>query len=109
MARTSNPLTLKTKESLNDSVGRKATPTAKVKGHPDPIILPAGSIPIRAFNKAHETTNDQQKAREILRGIEARKAKISGLDRGGCTFVTVARRARLREDEAIAQEVGAHH
>lgn len=76
------------------------TPQASSSGPQDALILPAKKQPLRAFNKAHGNKTELEKAQAVFRALEQRKKAIGpGIERGGCTLVTPARRAALRDNE----------
>ncbi|KAI9731333.1 MAG: hypothetical protein M1834_005236 [Cirrosporium novae-zelandiae] len=90
---------------LSDSSGRQLTPSATDKGPGDSMILPAASMPIRAFNSTHDIKSSQNQAKAVLASIERKKAKTGlGFDRGGCILVTENRRRGLIDDEGLAEE-----
>lgn len=91
---------------LSDRHGRRTTPQTLSNGPQDALILPAKKQPLRAFNKVHGNKTDMEKAQAIFRGLERRKKAIGpGIERGGCTLVTSARRAALRDDEFAANMI----
>ena len=67
----------------------------------DTLILPVEKDPHRSFEKVHgnRDLNDVKSATEILRAMEARKAKIPGIERGGCILVTPERRKTLDQED----------
>ncbi len=76
------------------------TPKALLNGPQDALILPAKKQPLKAYNKTHGNRTDLEKAQAVFKALEHRKASIGpGIDRGGCTLVTDAGRAALRDDE----------
>ena len=89
---------------LSDRNGRRVTPQAISSGPQDALILPAKKQPLRAYNKTHGNKTDLQKAQAILKAVEHRKKAVGpGIERGGCTLVTPARRAALRDSEFAVQ------
>lgn len=76
------------------------TPLSISSGPQDALILPAKKNPLRAYNKTHGNRTELEKAQAILKAVEHRKQVVGpGIERGGCTLVTPARRAALRDSE----------
>ena len=83
-----------------NSPGTHATPDSNQTGGEDSLILPASYSSIRAFNRVHGNTSQQDKAREILKAVQRHKERIGvGLDPGGCQLATPARNERVSNDE----------
>jgi len=77
-----------------------ATPELNQLGGEDSLIFPASYSSIRAFNRVHGNTSQQDKAREILKAVQRHKERIGvGLDPGGCQLATPARNERVSNDE----------
>ncbi|KAL9107396.1 MAG: hypothetical protein Q9227_007680 [Pyrenula ochraceoflavens] len=78
-----------------------STPTTIQSYSPDTLVLPVEREPHKSFEKTHgnKELDDKKSAMGIFRALEARKAKIPGIERGGCVLVTAERRATLQEDE----------
>ena len=67
----------------------------------------------KAFMKAHrpgEKMGPKNTAEEMLRAMEAKKAKIGpGIDRGGCTLVNDARRSTFVQNPGVRRVVDADY
>lgn len=91
---------------LHDSKGRIVTPATATQGVRDSLLLPAGSVPIRAFHKARGNISDYDKAEEMLRALRWKKLRIGlGLDRGGCTLGNFKRLRSAEDREEVFQFV----
>lgn len=103
---------------LSDPLNRITTPSAVSAANSDKpgdaMTLaratkdPDDLIPVKAFLKAHgnKKMDVRKSAEEVLRAMEVHKEKIGpGMDRGGCTLVTDARRATLVQDADMARVI----
>ena len=89
---------------LSDRKGRRVTPQALSSGPQDSLILPADGKPLRAYNRTHGNMTELEKAQAIFKALEHRKKTVGpGIERGGCTLVTPARRAALRDNGFAVQ------
>ena len=87
-------------KTSENSAGTYATPESNQIGGEDSLIRPASYSSIRAFNRVHGNTSQQDKAREVLRAVQRHKERIGvGLDPGGCQLATPVRSERVSNDE----------
>lgn len=91
---------------LNGSDGRIITPVTGTQGTRDSLLLPAGSVPIRAFHKARGNTSEHAKAKEMLRALQWKKYRVGfGLDRAGCTTANFKRLSAVGGPDNVFQFV----
>lgn len=89
-------------EEASKNPGALATPEANQPGGEDSLIFPASYSSIRAFNRVHGNTTQEDKAREILKAVQRLKERIGvGLDPGGCQLATPDRNERVSNDEEV--------
>ncbi|RMZ87100.1 hypothetical protein DV736_g5671, partial [Chaetothyriales sp. CBS 134916] len=108
---------------LSDEHGGGVTPSVSKQDNADlpadamVFTKPVGDKPEaaaqKAFMKVHrpsEKPGPKSTAEEILRAMEARKAKIGpGIERGGCTLVNEARRATFVQNPRLRRVVDADY
>lgn len=104
---------------LSDSNHRLTTPGVPLDTKSDLpldalVLIPADSAESdvkaqEAWLKEHghkKSRGIKALAEETLRGMEARKRDMVGIDRGGCTLVNEARRSTLEQNPGIQRIVG---
>ncbi|KAL4907170.1 hypothetical protein BDW74DRAFT_166686 [Aspergillus multicolor] len=79
-------------------------PESNQPGNEDSLIFPADYRSIRAFNKVHGNSSQEEKAQEIFRAVQRLKEHIGvGLDPGGCELATPLRNQRMSAEEDVYQ------
>ncbi|RDW70484.1 putative C2H2 finger domain protein [Aspergillus mulundensis] len=77
-------------------------PESNQPGNEDSLIFPADYRSIRAFNKVHGNSSQQEKAQEIFRAVQRLKEHIGvGLDPGGCELASPLRNQRVSTEEDV--------